>query len=94
MQILHLVKINLKNQRLLETIPVSAGSHDFSVEYVGVNHKTSQGKCKTQICSPRKCSCLAERHKRASEQTTQECSNLVLDSALLGPAGSERHAAQ
>lgn len=93
---------NLRNQGLLETtLPWGShtirGSHDFSLffaGYVGVSHKISQGKCKSQFCSLGKCPYLAEGHNRASKQTTKKCSNPVPDSALLGPAGRERHAAQ
>lgn len=93
---------NLRNQGLLETtLPWGShtirGSHNFSLffaGYVGVSHKISQGKCKSQFCSLGKCPYLAEGHNRASKQTTKKCSNPVPDSALLGPAGRERHAAQ
>lgn len=61
---------------------------------MGVSHKISQGKCKSQFCSLGKCPNLAEGHNRASKQTTKKCSNPVSDSALLCPSGRERHAAQ
>lgn len=66
----------------------------FSAGYVGVGHKISQGKRKSQIWSPGKRPYLAEGHNRASKQTTQKRSNPLPDSVLLGAAGRERRAAQ